>query len=122
MGYYYIDKYNKIRYEVDCPTNYKPYTIEEFKKEFPFKIGDKVKHISSIGIIKEYCYVNNEPAYKVEGIELGIVVIILAKMLKPYKEMKEERNITLTLDKAKEWYRKGGELKEMLCKLLVKKN
>ena len=33
--------------------------------------------------------------------------------LKPYKEMKEERNITLTLDKAKEWYKKGGELKEI---------
>jgi len=33
--------------------------------------------------------------------------------LKPYKEMKEERNITLTLDKAKEWYKKGGELKEV---------
>ena len=27
--------------------------------------------------------------------------------------MKEERNITLTLDKAKEWYKKGGELKEV---------
>ena len=27
--------------------------------------------------------------------------------------MKEERNITLTLDKAKEWYKKGGELKEI---------
>ena len=27
--------------------------------------------------------------------------------------MKEERNITLTLDKAKEWYAKGGELKEV---------
>lgn len=33
--------------------------------------------------------------------------------LKPYKEMKEKRNITLTLDKAKEWYNKGGELKEV---------
>lgn len=27
--------------------------------------------------------------------------------------MKEERNITLTLDKAQEWYKKGGELKEV---------
>ena len=27
--------------------------------------------------------------------------------------MKEERNITLTLEKAKEWYNKGGELKEI---------
>lgn len=35
-----------------------------------------------------------------------------AEELKPYKEMKEERNITLTLEKAKEWYKKGGELKD----------
>ena len=27
--------------------------------------------------------------------------------------MKEERNITLTLEKAKEWYKKGGELREI---------
>lgn len=27
--------------------------------------------------------------------------------------MKEERNITLTIDKAKEWYQKGGELREV---------
>ena len=27
--------------------------------------------------------------------------------------MKEERNITLTFDKAKEWYQKGGELREV---------
>ena len=27
--------------------------------------------------------------------------------------MKEERNVTLTLEKAKEWYKKGGELKEV---------
>ena len=30
-----------------------------------------------------------------------------------YKEMKEKRNIILTLDKAKEWYKKGGELREI---------
>lgn len=35
------------------------------------------------------------------------------KALTTYKEMKEERNITLTLEKAKEWYNKGGELKEI---------
>ena len=35
-----------------------------------------------------------------------------AKSLKKF-EMKEKRNIALTLDKAKEWYKKGGELKEI---------
>lgn len=41
--------------------------------------------------------------------------------LKPYKEMKEERNITLTLDKAKEWYNKGGELKEIALQAFTEK-
>ena len=118
--YYYMDENHIVRYG-DPPIDYKVYTLEEFEKEFPFKIGDKIKHISSIGIIKEYCYVNNEPAYKVEGIESDIVVIILAKMLEPYKEMKEERNITLTLDKAKEWYNKGGELKEIALQAFSEK-
>ena len=96
----------------DSPkVGFKVYTLEEFEREFPFKIGDKVKYISSIGIIKEYCYINNEPAYKVKSAELGIIVTMPAEELKPYKKM--ERNITLTLDKAKEWYKKGGELKEI---------
>lgn len=49
--------------------------------------------------------------------ELGVIVHIPVKMLEPYKEMKEmkeERNITLTLDKAKEWYKKGGEVREVV--------
>ena len=41
--------------------------------------------------------------------------------LKLYKEMKEERNITLTLEKAKEWYKKGGELKEIALQAFTEK-
>ena len=43
------------------------------------------------------------------------------KALTTYKEMKEERNITLTLDKAKEWYKKGGELKEIALQAFTEK-
>ena len=104
--------YNIYGFCTDSPkVGFKVYTLEEFEREFPFKIGDKVKYISSIGIIKEYCYINNEPAYKVKSAELGIIVTMPAEELKPYKKM--ERNITLTLDKAKEWYKKGGELREI---------
>ena len=116
---YYIDKNNVIRYDY-APKDYKVYTLEEFETQFPFKVGDKIKHITSIGIIKEYCYINNEPAYKVESMELGIIATIPAKILEPYKEM-EERNITLTLDKAKEWYKKGGELKEIALQAFTEK-
>ena len=35
--------------------------------------------------------------------------------------MKEERNITLTLEKAKEWYKKGGELKEIALQAFSEK-
>ena len=34
--------------------------------------------------------------------------------------MKEERNITLNLDKAKEWYKKGGELREIALQAFTK--
>lgn len=33
--------------------------------------------------------------------------------------MKIERNITLNLDKAKEWYKKGGELREVALQAFV---
>jgi hypothetical protein len=35
--------------------------------------------------------------------------------------MKKERNITLTLDKAKEWYKKGGELREIALQAFTEK-
>ena len=88
--------------------NFKYYTLEEFEKEFPFKIGDKVittlGHIGTIINIEDNKY---EVFFKIDS------ALVSPKRLKPYKEMKEERNITLTLDKAKEWYKKGGELKEV---------
>ena len=110
---YYISSIDRCIYKTSLLlSEYKHYTLEEFEKEFPFKIGDKVKHITSIGTIKEYCYINNEPAYKVESMELGIIATIPAKLLEPYKEM-DVRRVTVTLDKAKEWYKKGGTLKEI---------
>ena len=101
--------------------NYKYYTLEEFEKEFPFKVGDLCIYFSGI--------LNKEIIIKILGIaikddcimyEIGHKDITKAHSgiyrkrytLKPI-EMKEERNITLTLDKAKEWYKKGGELKEI---------
>lgn len=111
-SYYFIEDNNLIINRFDA-FNHKLYTLEEFEKEFPFKIGDKVRHISSIGTIRKYCYIDNKPGYEVESMELGIIANIPAEILKPYKEMQKEINITLSLDKAKEWYNKGGELKEI---------
>ena len=98
----------------DSPkVGFKVYTLEEFEKEFPFKVGDKV-----------FLGKNNEHFYTIKSIKIwfdGNIAYELAEnefhyaanKLTLYKEMKEERNITLTLDKAKEWYNKGGELKEI---------
>ena len=93
-------------------TKCKLYTLEEFEKEFPFKVGDKViDHEGDVAIITGFAYIEEKLGYSLQYKNgRGTAT---SGILKPYKEMKEERNITLTLDKAKEWYKKGGELKEI---------
>ena len=97
---------------------FKYYTLEEFEEEFPFKFGDKVIALSDnkpykIIVLEHY---NGKLCYKLDnGFHYQ------PRALKPYKEMKEERNITLTLDKAKEWYKKGGELKEIALQAFTEK-
>ena len=97
---------------------YNLYTIEQFEKEFIFKIGDIV-------LVKG----TNEP-YKIIALEwymdklcykLDNGLHFAPKALTIYEKMKEERNITLTLDKAKEWYKKGGELKEIALQAFTEK-
>ena len=95
---------------------YKIYTLEEFEKEFPFKIGETVvttlNHVGTIiGIVNS--------KYKVLFKEDS--ALVAPRRLKLYTEMKEERNITLTLDKAKEWYNKGGELREIALQAFSEK-
>ena len=111
-SFYFIDYKNEINddYKENFLPTYKLYTLEKFEKEFPFKIEDIVllkgtnmtyKIIALKWVINKLCYkLNNGFHYN-------------PKALTTHKEMKEERNITLTLDKAKEWYKKGGELKEI---------
>lgn len=122
-NYYYINS-NK---DIDCIYKtllftYKLYTLEEFETEFPFKIGDKVRDASDneIGTITNLIDINNRLYYNVDFINSG-QAFMLTNELKPYKEMKKERNITLTLDKAKEWYKKGGELKEIALQAYLEK-
>jgi hypothetical protein len=117
---YFIDKKNNNKIEYDIPpTDYKIYTLEEFEKEFPFKVGDKVvwdkDNYTAIRTVLRIDYSD------LAGIKYAITAFgaancfweVDANELKSYKEMKEERNITLTLDKAKEWYNKGGDLKQV---------
>ena len=86
--------------------NRKFYTLEEFEKKFPLKIGETV--ITTLNHVGTIIGITNGK-YKVLFREDS--ALIAPHRLKLYKEM--ERNVTLTLDKAKEWYNKGGELREI---------
>lgn len=119
--YYYI--YNDSHKGICChDCNYvnecKKYTLDEFEKEFPFKIGDIVllKGINDPYEIIALEWYMNKLCYKLDnGLHYA------PETLTTYKEMKEERNITLTLDKAQEWYKKGGELKEIALQAFSEK-
>ena len=107
--YYYIARDSIITVATTVSSTYTKYTLKELEEEFPFKIGDRVISITTgcIGTITKcnkngYCYIKYDN---------GNIACAFGHYLKLYKEMK--RNITLTLDKAKEWYKKGGELKEI---------
>ena len=96
---------------------FKVYTLEEFEKEFPFKVGDRVISITTgcIGTITKL----SENGWYYVNYDNGNFACTFGQNLKPYKEM--ERNITLTLDKAKEWYKKDGELKEIALQAFTEK-
>jgi hypothetical protein len=124
-SFYYIDDKNIISddYKENFPSNYKLYTLEEFEKEFPFKIGDKVIFPVKIGWasgkVTGLTYVGDQLKYEVDNRIAGY------RYIEPHKlslyPMKEERNITLTLEKAKEWYKKGGELREIALQAFSEK-
>lgn len=120
--FYYIDDKNEIGddHKDNFPPTYKLYTLEEFEKEFPFKIGDKVIYDYTpnfVGTVVNIKFDNNIP-YRVNI--NGTICTCGTIMLKPYKEM-NARNITLTLEKAKEWYKKDGELKEIALQAFSEK-
>ena len=115
--YYFINCYGDIDLNLKINLlNHNFYTIEEF----PFKIGDKVKDCSDdeIGTILGFIDIDGELMYVVNFEKSGHANMP-AEELKLYKEM--ERNITLTLEKAKEWYKKGGELKEIALQAFTEK-
>ena len=113
--YYYIynNPYKGIRcHNCDYVDKCKKYTLEKFETQFPFKVGDKIIHKeydNPFEIIK--LDPENVYPYTIKGpCEFSTKSCVLTKW---QPKMKEERNITLTLEKAKEWYKKGGELKEI---------
>lgn len=118
---YYVDTVGIISSFGTCRHcgNRKIYTLEEFKREFPFKVGDRVISLTT-GLIGTIIKLSENGIYHF-NYDNGIYSCASASYLKLYKEMKEERNIKLTLDKAKEWYKKGGELKEIALQAFSEK-
>ena len=51
-----------------------------------YKIGDKVKYLSSIGVVVGYCYVNNKPACKLKSLELSIHSEVPIEFLKSFNK------------------------------------
>lgn len=119
--FYYISSgSNTIAWTCIRSEYFKVYTLEESEKEFPFKIGDKVTIAGLPDFPKTITKIEwdcDEILYSFEGL---VNTWFGAKALKKF-EMKEERNITLTLEKAKEWYKKGGELKEIALQAFTDK-
>ena len=117
--YYVASDDNTIAWTCVRPQYRDVFTLEEFEKEFPFKIGDRVITITTNlrGIITNL----KENGWYYVKCDNGHFVCIFGQHLKLYKEMKEERYIKLTLEKAKEWYKKGGELKEIALQAFSEK-
>ena len=120
--FYYIDDKNEIGddHKKNFPPTYKLYTLEEFEKEFPFKVGDKVIH-KEFNDFFEIISFNPESSYpyEIKGVcKFNTKSHVLTKW---QPKMKEERFVTLTLDKAQEWYKKGGELREIALQAFSEK-
>ena len=120
--FYYIDDKNEIcdDHKKNFLPTYKLYTLEEFKKEFPFKVGDKVIHKEFNDFFEVISFnPGSSYPYKIKGVcEFNTKSHVLTKW---QPKMKEERFVTLTLDKAKEWYKKGEELREIALQAFTEK-
>ena len=131
--YYWINSNNIILeslINIKTKKEFILYTLEEFEKEFPFKVGDLCIYSSDIlgenivvrilGMTIENDCIMYEVGHR-DIIKEHSHIYRKIETLKPYKEMKEERNVTLTFDKAKEWYKKGGELREIALQAFTEK-
>lgn len=119
---YYIDEFKHIEGQFISKINtnsYKCYTLEEFEKEFPFKIGDNVQiEINNIIYLATITGIVDISIYRVIYTD-GSIGFVNKEHINIYNKM-NVRNIALTLDKAKEWYQKGGELKEVALQAFTK--
>lgn len=97
---YYIDGNNFISMTSQYQTNFIIFTLEQFLKNFPYKVGDKVKTIrGKIGNISECIWsVDNCVKYKLETDDF---IYYRSQELIPYKEeIKAEDRLKIYADTA----------------------
>ena len=100
--FYYIDKNRHI--QTTCGAlSYTLFDLEQFKEEFPYKVGDKVKYINNIFCISfaRWDYEKNTVIYYIDA-DWSAGYVVEANDLQPYKEeaIEESANKTIFKDNA----------------------
>ena len=130
VGFYYFNENNEIIASDMPPANSMVYLLEDFEKEYPYKVGDEAVLSNSQCTITNMWWddINNEVLYIVQG--KGFVVNCDVNSLQPYKkqetmEKPKELLIGFTKDNEGDWIlntHKDYEIKEVNGKFkLIKK-
>ena len=93
---YYINKrgYIECDKEEEVPSPVQIFTLEEFLKKFPYKVGDKVRTIyERIGIINKPIWSNRDNCIRYE-LEADTDSFYSVNELQPYKEETMEKEIS----------------------------
>lgn len=85
--WYYINENGDIDYKhYSLFTNTKVFTLEEFLKKFPYKVGDKVTLNRFSSTIKGMSWDCDDVLYYVQGVDFSKGVYSKDKDLQPYKK------------------------------------
>ena len=127
--YYYITDNNTINYveykEVDSlrKKGYTIFTLDTFNSTFSHKIGEIAMTTSSkLVTITGYNTLSDTAYYKVKY-NNGETALISEASLIFNKEIinRNVRTLEIPINQAKEWYNKGGDLKELALKVFTEK-
>ena len=102
--------YKKIPYGYAC------YTLNDFEKKFQLRIGQKATTVSNSTVtIIDYVISNDDMPYYKVSYEWGTTAVLSKASLlyKQNMENNEVRTVTLSIEKAREWYQSGDVLKEL---------
>ena len=123
--YYFISEDGLIDYvyrDSNLIKHHNKFTIDEWLTKFPFKVGDGVrKYLNkeprgyfTIATITKFDPYSDKPYCVFDSGGMEWCYSSQLKLIKSTNDnMEEKRNITITLEQAQQWYKTGGELKEI---------